>query len=219
MPEFAKQGDQYVEVEPASKSIIPNALELTGAIETTAGETGKAPEPKKMVWPNEVVTLGRYRCPSQLGLRLIRTLATQPHTPPQLTCELGDLLEPLLVISADDSNSGWDRPQIRVIDLSPAKLPSRTVVAINLTRIPLAAQFDTVKANLAPASIGLLPLPPTAPEVIRFRVDAQVKSGMVPVANSSYQLGASCHLILLASPNSQVAEGVPPLSLQMVLYQ
>jgi len=35
MPVFEKKGDEYIEVEPATKSIVPNAIELPDAPQLT----------------------------------------------------------------------------------------------------------------------------------------------------------------------------------------
>ncbi|MCX6876765.1 MAG: hypothetical protein NTW21_23585 [Verrucomicrobia bacterium] len=172
-----------------------------------------------MVWPNEVVNLGPYKCVSALRLRLIRTLAKLPPAPPEISCELGDLIEPLIVIAAENGNKGWDAPQVRVIDLSSAKFPFRTVVSLNLTGVPLVARFESEQQKLPPAGIIMLHLPASSTNIFRFRIEAQSKTGMIPLANSSYQIGAADRLILIAIPNSQVAPGAPPLGLQMVLYQ
>ena len=213
MPTFENHGGQYVEVEPATKWIAPNALEWLDAPQST----DKKKDAKIMAWPNEVVSLGRCHCPPTLRLRLIRTLAQSSPPPPEITCDLGDLKDPLVIISAEDGAQGWDKPQARVIDLAGGKVPARTVVALNLTRIPLVTRFESQQGKLAPGALLLLHLPTSESEVFRFRIDAQSKSGMIPLANSSYQIGATERLILITIPNSQVALGGPPLTLQMIL--
>lgn len=219
MPEFKKEGAQYVECEPTTKWIVPNALEIIEPPDDVPKTADKSQDARKMVWPNELINLGHFKCASTLRLRLIRTLARQPHAPPEINCELSDLIEPLIVISAENGSKGWDSPQVRVIDLSSAKVPFRTVLSLNLTNVPLVTRFETEQGDLPPAGIKMLHLPANATDVFRFRIDAQSKSGMVPVANSSYQIGEEDRLILLAVPNTQVAPGSPPLGLQMVLYK
>jgi hypothetical protein len=218
MPKFEKQGDQYVEVEPSTKWIAPSSVELIAASKTDANATAGERESAKTVWPNEVTNLGKRKCSSSLRLRLLRTLAKQAHTPPEIACEIGDLKEPLLVLSAANDSRGWDSPRVTVIDLSADKVPFRTVVALNLTAVTLVTRFESESGQLAPSAMRQLHLPAIASDVFRFRIDAQAKDSMVPLANSSYQIGPKDRLILLAVPNLQVPPGAPPLSLQLVLY-
>jgi hypothetical protein len=218
MPAFKKEGDQYVEREPPAKWVMPTALELIGAVNATPGTPGEKQEAIKPIWPNDVANLGIFKCASPLRLRLMRTINNQPNTPLEVSCELGKMIEPLIVISADSGGKGWDQPQTRVIDISSQNVPSRSVLALNLTRVPLSTRFESELKRLDPSSVSMLRLPATETGVFRFRIDAQSKNGVMPVANSSYQIGAKDRLILLAVPNDQVAPGQAPLSLQMVLF-
>jgi hypothetical protein len=218
LPEFEQVGDRFVEREPSTRWLIPTALEIIGSHNNAAETAGKPQRTAKALWPNEVIDLGRHKCASALRVRLTRTPSKQLDSPAEIRCELADMVEPLIVISAENGGKGWDAPQVRVIDFSSAKVPFRTVVSLNLTHVPLVTRFEAEIKELPPAGLNMLRLPANEPDILRFRIDARSKSGMVPVANSSYQIGAGDRLLLLAVPNAQAAPGAPPLGLQMVLY-
>lgn len=218
MPVFEQRGDKYLEVEPPLKVVCPTLVEI--GEEPKSGVPQSAEDAKKRqrgVSMNQVVKLENYKGSSQLRLKLLRPHVAQSVTPPVVTCSLGDMLEPLVVISAEDSNKAWENPLVQVIDLAPQKVPARTVIAVNLSKVPLAAFFESAQTAISPQSVRTVALPASTSEVFRFRVDAQTGKGNVPLVNSSYQLSARNRLILLAIPNPQAAQGMPPLSLQMVV--
>lgn len=218
MPVFEQRGDKYLEVEPPLKVVCPSLVEI--GEEPKSGVPQNEEETKKRqrgVSMNQVVKLVNYKGSSQLRLKLLRPHTTQTSAPSVVTCALGDMLEPLVVISAEDSSRAWENPLVQVIDLASQKVPARTVIAVNLSKVPLAAYFESAQTAISPQSVRTVALPSLASDVFRFRVDAQTAKGNVPLVNSSYQLAARNRLILLAIPNPQAAQGMPPLNVQMVV--
>src|SRR6478609_9244754 len=144
MPAFEQHGNKVEEVEPPVESIPPTSLEIIGGDKAGAGD--KAQPNKFSAWPNELVKVPGYKGSAQIRLRLLRPLVSKALTPPEVTCDLAEMISPLILLSADPGQQGWQKPTATVVDLSAEKLPVRSIMLINLSSIPLGVRFDEVAA-------------------------------------------------------------------------
>jgi len=215
MPVFEQHGDKIVEVDPPPEIIPPTSLELLGG--DKPGDGTKAQPNKFSAWPNELAMVPGYKGGAQIRLRLLRPLLAKAPTPPELTCDLAEMLSPLILLNADPGQEGWQKPIATVVDLSAEKLPARSVLLVNLSPIPLKARFEETIVELRGKETKSLKLAAEEPADIRFRIDAVASDSSYPIVNSTYQVPADSRLIVLAIPNPRGAQGAAPVSLKMLV--
>ncbi|MEO8614676.1 MAG: hypothetical protein ABI600_06005 [Luteolibacter sp.] len=211
LPVFKMQGNESVEVDPPSELIPPTAIEILSGKEDLPAST-KTPT-KIVASTNMIAPLPGLKSVSKIRLKLSRPMFDSAASQ-EVECDLGDIIRPLIVISASPGKGAWDSPQVRVIDVSNQAFPIRHAMLINLSSIPLMVGIDATTTKIDPTNRGLFPLAPgDAPT--RYRVDAIGPTGSVTIANSAYRVGANSRLIMMAIPDRS-PQGQAPISLRMV---
>ncbi|BDS06561.1 hypothetical protein NT6N_16010 [Oceaniferula spumae] len=215
-PVFEKQGGEYVEVEPPLKSIYPTEISLlAGEIVKPKGAENKKND--LSIWPNQILNVKPYKGPAAMKLGLLRRYRAD-RIEQSVEFDIGEMITPLAIIHADPGTAGWEKPQVKLVELSPEKAPTGSVIMVNLSGVPLAARFESVADTIKPGAVKFLKLPARETDVFRFRIDVPLANGKTyPLANSSYRIRKNQRLILLAIHDPQAPKGSPPLKLQMIL--
>lgn len=211
-PYFEKKGDVWMEVDPPAKLIAPRSIKpLLEPESTSAAPSNKIAElPLRF---NQIVEMPNYRCGAKLRLSLGKSTKSGADEK-EISCELGNLVEPLVMIFAD-VQGGWDRPQIRVLDFSASAVPAGSTHVSNLTPFPLGVRIENAKAALAPNQQQILKGVETGNKPFRYRVDLASGNATAPLANSSYQLKPAERLLIVAVPDSTIKDR-PPVTLRLI---
>jgi len=210
-PTFEKQNGTWMEVDPPAKWIPPRGIK-------PKPEPGVTPAPETKVVEsilrfNEIAYVPAYRCPAKLRLSL-ESVSGAGKSEKEISCELGGLVEPLILIFADPQG-GWDQPQIRVMDFSAAAFPVGTTCVFNLTPFLLGTKVENIKGDLAPNQRKIIPTSGAIDRPLRYRVDVTANSTTVPLANSSYRLRAEERFLIVAIPDATI-KNRPPVNLRLI---
>ncbi|MCP5537148.1 MAG: hypothetical protein H7A51_13085 [Akkermansiaceae bacterium] len=214
LPVFEKSGNVYIEVDPPVSQLPPTSFAFANAAHAPKGKPGVETQTSFSAWPNELVRIKNYKGPATLPLTLRRPLVQKAGANCDVSCELGEALDPLIFIRANPGSAGWSSPVTEVIDMSPARMPANSAVVVNYTKLPLAVYFTKRPLVLRPNSHKSTRLP-VVDGPVRYRIDTSVNGKTVTVSNSSYKLQKNSRLIILALPSPAKAKG-NPVALRMI---
>lgn len=213
-PVFKELQNSSVEVDPESKLLMPTTLDVTWeGKKATAGErqTGHA------IWPNRILKFVQKEMPPVFSARLSRTYGGSDALPIEVSCNIGNLEQPLIVIYAQSGEKGWDAPQVKVLDLSPAGIPDRSVYMVNLTKIPLGVRFANDASGVKPLEARIFKPNIKENDAFKYSVDAFDKSGnLVSVVNSTTSLTAKQRVVAYAYADLQPVQGYVPIRFNFV---
>lgn len=213
-PVFDTRGGDMIEVDPPDRLIPPQRIKLKqdeGAARAPA--TPPKPTPESVLRFNQIIQMPPYSYPANIRLSLERK-TPERNLEREITCNLGNLVEPLVLIYADPQR-GWDQPQVRVMDFSGQSFPSGATYVFNLTPFNIGAQIENTKVVLPPEQKKLIKDAAIEGKSFRYRVDAASGSLVAPIANSSCQLGPQERLLIVAVPDSTI-KGRPPITLRTI---
>lgn len=197
LPVFAQRDGATKEVDPPIEQVPPDSVEIL------SDETERKDEKEVTqvnATANTIARLPSVKAASKVRLKLVRR-AFPTAAPLEVTCEIGAKLRPLIVISKSYGKSGWNSPEVRVVDLDDKVVPARNAVLMNLTPVPLKVGVDSKTAAVAPAGNALFPLQPGSAASARYRVDAVAGTKAVTIANSAYTVGKDSRLLMFVMPD------------------
>ena len=200
MPSFVQRGDKIVEVDPPLSSLPPTSFSFTNP---SHAPRSKSTTPKKTsysAWSNQLIRIQSYKGPAILPLTLSRPLIESEGAGQQVSCNLGKAINPLVLLHAAPGNAGWKTPRAKVIDMTPEKVPARSVTLVNLSGIALKINLTKKGRVVAPNKHITLRLPKNADEAFRYKIEASNGKNNIKVSNSSYRLNKKSRLIIIALP-------------------
>ena len=196
LPVFEQRGNKVVEVDPPLSAFPPRSFSFTPShAPRVKGSPGKV---SHSAWPNQLVHLKNYKGPAILPLKLTRPLLGGESQ--QVNCNLGEAINPLVVLHADSKSPGWLSPKAMVIDMNPEKIPARSVTLINLSGVALKIYLNRDGQVIPPSRHRTLRIPTASKEAVRYRIDASDGKELIKVANSSYRVSENSRLLIIALP-------------------
>lgn len=203
LPAFEKRGDRYIEVDPPLSKIPPTIFAFT---DPSHAPRAKSPDNRKTeysAWPNKLVRINQYKGPSNLQLTIKRPLVSNSESGTELTCNLDKALHPLVLVHPDSGKAGWNKPQAKVINMSPDNLPPRSITVANLSDHPIKVYLTKKGEVIAPNKSKHLKIPTAYKKSFRYRIDTSNGKKLVTVSNSSHQLRDNTRIIMLALPGEK----------------
>ena len=206
LPEFETRDNQTVEVDPPLSKLPPTSFEFAKPSHAPRDKTSFSAR------PNTLVRIPGYKGPPQLALNLKRALI-QPNNKQQVNCELGEVINPLILIQATPGSAGWEQPTATVIDFSATSTPARSMVVANASGVAITVYLTQDGVVVPPNSHVILPIPASDGDTVlysvRYRADAS-DGKELPLANSSYRLNDNSRLIMLALPGHKTKAALIP---------
>lgn len=214
MPAFETRGDKIVEVEPPVSKMPPTSFAFVNPDHRPKAKPGETASATYSAWPFELVRIQNYKGPAELPLLLRRPLVEQAGADQEITCELGEALNPLILLHAAGSK-GWGDAKATVVDMSPEKMPAHSALIINFSPLPIKAYFADESGVVAANNAKVLRLQVDKTNNVRYRIDTVLGGKPLTVSNSSYHLSENSRLIVVALPSpAKIANN--PLSLHLI---
>ena len=136
-----------------------------------------------------------------------------------MECNLGNSINPFILIKASAGAQGWKKPQATVIDWNPIKHPAKSVLAINQTSLAIKVYFTKKGTVIGPGEYRHFKVKLNSESVFRYKVEISDGKSKLTVSNSQYRLNQKNRLIMVAlpAPKAKLKIGkIPRPSLRMI---
>ncbi len=213
MPAFERKGNQVIEVDPPLSACPPTSISFEKPEHAPRSSRTKKPVVEYSIWPGELIILKKYKGPSQIGFILKTPLIAPDDTGVKVECDMGTMINPLIVITPGEGREKWRDPKLFVIDVGQEKFGESKVLVINDSSFPLRVQFAKDPVYIKPKKFGLVPLAKGGGDTHRYQIDSKIDNEVVRVSNSSYRSKSGVRLIILAMPSKAKKS---PLALRLI---
>lgn len=208
-PAYKKQGELYIEVEPDLRLIPPTQMELDTPGKAAGDQPSKKEDRSIGFSLNQVFRLNAYKGPEAMGITLKNSHTGQDH-PVKLVAHLEKFLQPLVIISADPSNDGWDRPRVMVVDISEEALPGGSGMVINHSKWPVRIGYGDLVKDQSTGVAKLVPEKKT-PGAVAVKIEMKTRDQMITLFNNRHILAADERLLLFLDDTRNPVPNVPPV--------
>jgi hypothetical protein len=219
LPVFEKKGDKIIEVEPPASKQPPTSFKFVDAAHAPKLKSDKPKRTSYSSWPNRLVRISHYKGPSVISLQF-RSLA-QPNQNEglQIRADLGESLNPLLLIRPDPGNSGWNKPLAEVIDMDSSKFSSGSVLVVNYSGVPIKVYLSPEGEVVKPDKHAVIHVASQTKsiKIYRYRIDASDGKELKTISNSRYKVAKNTRLVILALPGLGASRaGFPLPNIRMI---